>query len=88
MASLLAIFSPVYALEVCNQEYCLDWTGGKLLKKNGTAIEDLNLQAGISVNESVTALAWSGEYWLLGVSSYNRSVGRRLGRTYTSTLLR
>ena len=88
LAGLLAFFSAAYAEEVCNQDYCLNYTGGKLLKKNGTAVEDLTRRAGIGVNESVTALAWSGEYWLLGISNYNRSVGRRLGRTYTSTILR
>lgn len=84
---MLAIFSPAYAEELCNQEYCLHYNGGKLLRKNGTITEDLTADAGIGVNESVTAVAWSGEYWLLSISNY-RSVGRRLGKTYTSTLLR
>jgi hypothetical protein len=72
----------------CNDEYCLLYGKGFLARYDKTSYIDLTSEAGISPNESVAAIAWSGGYWLLGVSSYDPRVGRRLGKTYTSKLLR
>lgn len=72
----------------CNDEYCLLYGRGFLARYDKTGYIDLTSEAGMSSNESVVAIGWSGEYWLLGLSSYDRSVGRRLGETYTSKLLR
>jgi hypothetical protein len=84
---LLIFFPSIYAAESCNNEYCLAYETGKLVKYNGD-YTDLTLQAGIRSDEAITAIAWSGKYWLIGISNWNGTPSRPFGTGYTSKLLK
>lgn len=77
-----------HAAEVCNDKYCLIYEVGSLAKLSANATVDITSEAGIQPDETLSAIVWTGRYWLISVTNWDGSPSRYLWIKYTSKILK